>query len=519
MSFILDRIGDNIILKTNISLIENDVENMEFLEAQSELLSSRVYVARPEEARRLIPGIRKIEKNTALITGGSAEAPVLEELREICTEREMALICTKLSPYAVGNIISGILLQYQKQAQRFLEASCSRRDLQKYISIAAELSGCPVFMLSPSFHVIKCAGDCGKWSEKLIKADILTREDIVSRLSAEGAYYHSFEDKQGRHLHFYSIAHEGNALAYLLMIDESGGALDYEYILKQTADNIRFLITIVKQYDTGQSSDFALLLHDIIEQKIMTAPEIFERLEALPYPIKQRRRIAVVTFDDKNLIPYDFILAQLRDVFPDYNMAFFRGEIVILICEDERIFNVEIDEKRINEILAPYDGYMCVGHSTSDITKIRTQYLLTRHALVVAKKLRHKTDLKTRVFHYGQYATYVLIDMFAHRFQEIHGNNDILYLGHPAVVKISRYDRQHNNNLRDVLYAYLMNDRNLVRTAEVMHMHRNTVFYKINQIKELIGLDLEDGRLQQDFLLSCQIISYYEDYLGETLRL
>jgi sugar diacid utilization regulator len=303
------------------------------------------------------------------------------------------------------------------------------------------------------------------------------------------------------------------------MIDESGGALDYEYILKQTADNIRFLITIVKQYDTGQSSDFALLLHDIIEQKIMTAPEIFERLEALPYPIKQRRRIAVVTFDDKNLIPYDFILAQLRDVFPDYNMAFFRGEIVILICEDERIFNVEIDEKRINEILAPYDGYMCVGHSTSDITKIRTQYLLTRHALVVAKKLRHKTDLKTRVFHYGQYATYVLIDMFAHRFQEIHGNNDILYLGHPAVVKISRYDRQHNNNLRDVLYAYLMNDRNLVRTAEVMHMHRNTVFYKINQIKELIGLDLEDGRLQQDFLLSCQIISYYEDYLGETLRL
>lgn len=509
------------LFSTDLSLIENDVESMEFLEAQSELISGRVYLARPGEAREIVPGIRKIEKNAVLITGGGADTSVLEELREICKERGLALICTKLSLYALGNVISNILFKYQKMAQSFLEASSSRRDLQNFVSIAAELSGCPVFLLSPSFHVLKCVGDCEKWPEKLIKADILSNEDIEGKLSANGGNnYHHFKDRQGRSFHIYSIMREENPLAYLLIIDENGRAVDFEYILSRAAENISFLITIIRQYDTGPTSDFALFLHDIVEQKIISAPEILERLEALPYPPRQRRRFAVIMFEDnKNLIPYDFILAQLRDVFPDYNMAFFRGEIVILICEDERIFNVELDEKRINEILAPYNGFMCIGHATSDLTKIRTQYLLTRHALVVAKKLRHKQDSGTRLFRFGQYATYVLIDMFAHRFQEIHGNNDILYLGHPAVVKITRYDRQHNNNLRDVLYAYLMNDRNLVKTAEAMHMHRNTVFYKINQIKELIGMDLEDGRLQQDFLLTCQIISYYEDYLGETLRL
>jgi len=521
LSFILEKMRDSIIYKANISLIENDLDSMEFLERQPELVGGRIYVARPDEALEIIPGIMKIEKNAALITGGAADASVLGELKKICAERGIVLVCTKLSPYAVGNAINSIMYDYQKQKQRFLEAGLNGRDLQNFVSIAAELTGCPVFLLSPSFHIIECAGDCGNWTERLIKSEILSKDDIPGRMSADtGKVYYNYEDKQGRRFYFHLVEQGGEALAYLLAIDESDKELDYEYIMKLAAQNVALAIARFKQQDTSPTSSFALFLHDIVEQRVMTAPEVLERLEALPHPPKQRRRIIVVMFEDSKIpVPYEFIIAQFRDMFPEHNIAFFRGVIVILISEDERIFNVQIDEKRINEILAPYNGYMCIGHSTSDLTKIRTQYLLTRHALVVAKKLRHKKDQNTRVFRFGEYANYVLIDMFAHRYQEIHGNNDILYLGHPAVIKITRYDRQHNNNLRDVLYSYLINDRNLVRTAEAMHMHRNTVFYKINQIKELIGMDLEDGMLQQDFIMTCQIISYYEDYLGETLRM
>lgn len=507
-------------MRTNPSVGNNSIENVELLEAQSELFNSKVYVARPDEARAVLTGIPSIEKDTVLITGGSAEDSVFEELKDICERREMVLICTSLSLYSLVNNINVILSQHWRQAQRFLEASVNCYDIQKLVSIAAELSGCAVILLSPTFRVMNSAGEFSgkKWSGELLTTGTLPQE-AVSKLMPAGRDVYTSLSKPGQHFHAYSIISGDKLIAYLLLIDDEGRALDYEYILKQTADNIAGQITRANQAENGRDSDFAILLHDIIEQKIRTAPEISERLGALPYPARLRRRIGLIMFEDRErAIPFDFIIARLREVFPEYNMAVFKGEIVILICERDRIFNVELDEQRINEIMAPYNGYMCIGHSTSDLTKVRTQYLLTRHALIVAKRLRLKRDANTRVFRYEQYTTYVLIDMFAHRFQEIHGNNDIIYLGHPAIVKITRFDRQHNNNLRDVLYYYLLNDRNLVKTAEAMHMHRNTVFYKINQIKELIGMDLEDGRLQQDFLLSCQIIRYFEDYMGESVR-
>lgn len=503
--------------------MENDnLESLEFLEGQSELFESRIYLAKPDEAVALLQSIPDIEKNTALVTGGSAEDSVFEKLRAICRQREMLLICTDLSLYAVANIINNVLFQYRKQAQSFLGAGFSCHDIQKLLSIASDLSGCPVFLLAPNMSIMKCAGDSkGKWSKELVEAGALPHKTVTELMNTTGdcCYYHK-KDEQGQNLHFYSIMGAERPIAYLLLIDDAGRALDFEYILKQAAESIAFQICRTRQEDMGPTSAFAMFMHDLVEQRIRTAPEIQERLKALPYPPRLRRRMGLIMFDEqRQAIPFDFILSQLREVFPEYNMAVYKGEIVILICEQDRIFNVEVDEPRINAIIEPYCGYMCIGHSTSDLTRARTQYLLTRHTLIVAKKLRLKRDAQTRVFRYEQYTTYLLIDMFAHRFQEIHGNNDILYLGHPAVVKIMRFDRKHNNNLLDVLYYYLLSDRNLVRAAEAMHMHRNTVFYKINQIKELIGMDLEDGRLQQDFLLSCQIIRYFEDYMGEALRL
>ena len=114
---------------------------------------------------------------------------------------------------------------------------------------------------------------------------------------------------------------------------------------------------------------------------------------------------------------------------------------------------------------------------------------------------------------------YCAIDLCAQRFMELHGTDDIISLVHPAIIQITRYDRQHNNNLRDILYSYLKNDRNLIKTAADTYMHRNTIINKINRVQELVNLDLEDDELRQRLLFSCQIIRYYERVLKLKLKL
>ena len=50
-------------------------------------------------------------------------------------------------------------------------------------------------------------------------------------------------------------------------------------------------------------------------------------------------------------------------------------------------------------------------------------------------------------------------------------------------------------------------------------MHRNTVLNKLKKIQELIQLDLSDGLLCQQLLLSCQLAEYQEKVLKQPLNL
>ena len=90
------------------------------------------------------------------------------------------------------------------------------------------------------------------------------------------------------------------------------------------------------------------------------------------------------------------------------------------------------------------------------------------------------------------------------------GDNDILYLCHPAVLTLTRYDRAYNNNLRDTLFTYLMHDRSISETSRKLFQHRNTTIYKINQIQEMVNDDLENPYTRHQLILSCMIIRYLE---------
>lgn len=49
-----------------------------------------------------------------------------------------------------------------------------------------------------------------------------------------------------------------------------------------------------------------------------------------------------------------------------------------------------------------------------------------------------------------------------------------------------------NNDLLNTLIHYFQENKNVTKTAEVMHIHQNTVYYRILQIEEKLHLDLNN---------------------------
>jgi DNA-binding PucR family transcriptional regulator len=56
---------------------------------------------------------------------------------------------------------------------------------------------------------------------------------------------------------------------------------------------------------------------------------------------------------------------------------------------------------------------------------------------------------------------------------------------------LESYDQAHNAGYLDTLRSYIGNDRSILRVAEDTFTHRNTVNYRIQKIKKILGCELK----------------------------
>lgn len=81
-------------------------------------------------------------------------------------------------------------------------------------------------------------------------------------------------------------------------------------------------------------------------------------------------------------------------------------------------------------------------------------------------------------------------------------NQTKYYARHPLVFCLEKRDRQEKTDFVNTLREYLLCERSTRRAAEHLFIHRNTLQYRINAIKDLNMVDLEDDYERQYLLLS-----------------
>ena len=77
---------------------------------------------------------------------------------------------------------------------------------------------------------------------------------------------------------------------------------------------------------------------------------------------------------------------------------------------------------------------------------------------------------------------------------------------HPAVIALREHDSTHAVQLLPTLSAYLKNDRDALKTAAELYVHRNTLTYRMKRILELCPLDLDDFNVRHRVLESILVV-------------
>lgn len=84
--------------------------------------------------------------------------------------------------------------------------------------------------------------------------------------------------------------------------------------------------------------------------------------------------------------------------------------------------------------------------------------------------------------------------------------HDALELCHPDVLFLYEYDQKNGTEYMETLLQYLLNDRNAVKAAKALYIHRNTMNYRLERLRELLCYDEEDNGSRLFVLISILLL-------------
>lgn len=123
--------------------------------------------------------------------------------------------------------------------------------------------------------------------------------------------------------------------------------------------------------------------------------------------------------------------------------------------------------------------YVGVGSCMNDISNLHTGYARAKAAVQMAKK--RKQDL----FYFDRMGLYRLLYM-------VDDSRLLKEMAEEPLKPLLEYDREHHANYVDTLELYLKHNGSIQAVSEEMFTHRNTVIYRMNKIRELLGTNLEE---------------------------
>ena len=68
------------------------------------------------------------------------------------------------------------------------------------------------------------------------------------------------------------------------------------------------------------------------------------------------------------------------------------------------------------------------------------------------------------------------------------------------LLRLLQEDRENNTELYYTLKVYLLNENNVTMAADSLHIHRNTLVYRLKQIRECIEADINDNETARELL-------------------
>ena len=173
-----------------------------------------------------------------------------------------------------------------------------------------------------------------------------------------------------------------------------------------------------------------------------------------------------------------------------------------IVCEEKEQLIILVVGNTENEVIGASrkmcqedkNIYMGIGTTVHHMNEIHKSY----HRAITAYELS-QDPIPGNVVSYNELGVYKLLA--DQKEEEIYPEFVEETLG-----VLIKYDEENGTDYLEILIAYFENECSIINTARSLYCHKNTMTYKINKIKEIMGCEILDNENRMKIMIAIHIM-------------
>lgn len=401
----------------------------------------------------------------------------------------------------VSEFISQIWNYFAQVQNEILEAILSQRPVEEIMEKVRNLIRKPFVIVDRDMLLLYEHPDIprlmtetmGKgYQEEIVEELLMAKEFHEVAMKREPFYY--FMDSFSQGSYCINIVVEGYYYARLVIYVDEG-----EKVLPSGAEQItEYVATVIEQMirsgvlklHRSQNDQLHLICQRLLDGERLSAPEIEAAFES--YYWDREDLLQVIYLEPHQATGWE---TQIENTMPTitrkleqsrrHSCAVFSGKKILWLINETMSAETKTAHEMTQDLMVFLrENVFRAGAGTA----FRNCRLLPS-ALKEAEAALVLGSQKDSSYWYYRFDDYRLEYMLkAIRDLDIAP----LLLVHPAIPLLLEHDRLHESELSKTLQALIEKRGNVTQAADALFIHRTTLFRRLNQIKELTGIDPDD---------------------------
>lgn len=471
------------------------IDPRRYLRGGELVLSGLVWHSEPADSERFAAALA--DAGVAALAAGTARlgsAP--RDLVEACDRYDVPVVEV---PVAVSfNTLSEYVLRSQRQAptprRALVDAVAAGADLRRVLTLAAAELETDCWVLSAAGTVVGGVDTPAEQTWRALVRDFLESGRLPRTVGhTTGDCRHSFV------LWPVSTDTEPRAARWVVVIrgDHHRWSAGQEAIAADLGTAVTLLRSRLDEGRQAASRSVEAALHRLVDGSA-TPQEVGARLEAAGLPSGESLRVVAVDTDGRP----GPATALLREIATATGLASVTapldtGALALFAADRADLAGLEALLRRVLEDVERGMGGLGLvfGLSdTSDATGLRGAVEEARYARDLAGHRSARCGLATAD------------ELASHQVLLASVPDELRHSYHRRLLaKLIDYDRAHQSDLVHTLWAFLESSGSWSRCAKELHVHVNTLRYRIRRVEDITGRDLADFAVRVDFYLALQL--------------